>query len=184
MGLFDFLKPKPNAAAVDPLADLTLERMRVGFLVDFDLATWKVTAYNRYDFDEGDLVEEWELTDGHKKRYLERWEEDGAQWALSKKIPIGSIEGEVRKHIMDHEDPPSRISYQGTEYYLEDSSAGYMMAGGDGAREELIKWEFTDEEGEKLLAIEQWSETDFEASTGKLVGEYQFENILPGGGTP
>ena len=180
MGLLDFLRPKPTEE-VDPLEDLVLGRMKVGFLVDYDLATWTVTAYNRYDFDEGDLVEEWQLTSGHKKRYLERWEEDGVQWSLSKKIAIGSIDGDVRRQIIDHEDPPPRLTYRGDEYYLESSAAGKMMAGGSGAPEQLIKWEYADEEGEKLLTIEQWGETEIEASAGVPVPEYQFENILPGG---
>ncbi len=179
MGFLDFLRPKTKGTEVDPLEDLVLGRMKVGFLVDYDLATWTVTAYNRYDFD-GDAVKEWELTEGHEKRYLERWEDDGVGWSLSKKIPIGSIDGDVRRQIIDNDDPPSRVTYQGIEYFLESSSAGYMMSGGDGAREELIKWEFLGEEGDKLLTIEQWGETELEASAGKPVAEYQFENILPG----
>jgi len=177
MGLFDIFRSKQPEA--DPLADLVLDRMKVGFLVDYDLATWTVTAYNRYDFD-GDAVEEWELTEGHRKRYLERGEDDGVHWALSKKIPIGSIDGDVRSQVLDHGDPPQRVTYQGTEYFLDDSAAGHMMADGDGAPQELIKWEYLDEEGEKYLTVEQWGETELEASAGVAVHEYQFENILPG----
>ena len=178
MGLFDIFRSKP--AEADPLADLVLGRMKVGFLVDYDLATWTVTAYNRYDFD-GDAVEEWELTEGHRKRYLERSEDDGVHWSLSKKIPVGSIDGDVRRRIIDHDDPPERVSYQGTEYYLDDSAAGHMRPGGDGAPQQLIKWEYLDEEGEKYLTVEQWGENEFAASAGEVVETYQFSNILPGG---
>ena len=179
MGLFDIFRSRERDLEADPLADLVLERMKVGFLVDYDLATWTVTAYNRYDFD-GDAVEEWELTEGHRKRYLERAEDDGVRWSLSKKIPVGAIDGDVRRQIVDHDDPPERVSYQGTEYYLDGSAAGHMRAGGDGPPQELIKWEYLDEEGEKYLTVEQWGETEVEASAGVGVHEYQFENILPG----
>ena len=77
--------------------------MKVGDLVDYDLVTWTVTAYNRYDFD-GDRVDEWELTEGHRKRYLERSDDDGVQWSLSKKIPIGALDGDVRREIIDRDE--------------------------------------------------------------------------------
>ena len=177
MGLFDIFRSREPE--VDPLADLVLERMKVGFLVDYDLATWTVTAYNRYDFD-GDEVEEWELTEGHRKRYLERSQDDGVRWSLSKKIPVGSIDGEVRRRVIDHGDPPEEVSYRGTDYFLESSAAGRMMAGGDGPPQELIKWEYCDADAEKYLTVEQWGETEVEAAAGVAVHEYQFENILPG----
>ena len=40
--------------------------------------------------------------------------------------------------------------------------------------------QYEDESGEKYLAIEQWGETEFEASLGQPVEEYQFSDILPG----
>ena len=47
------------------------------------------------------------------------------------------------------------------------------------AGDELIYWDYTDETGEKLLTIEQWGETEFEAAVGKTVQAYEFRNILP-----
>jgi len=183
MGLFDIFRKKDDdeELAIDPLRDLVLEKLQVGFLVDHDLETWKVTAYNRYDFD-GDEVEEWELTTGRKKRYLERSEDDEEVWALSEKVPVGALEsaeGSVRQYTIEHEDPPEQITYQGETYYLDEMAAGHLYPDGEGPRRELIKWDFVDGSGESFVTLEQWGETDFEAAAGKEVAPYEFTNILP-----
>ena len=54
MGLFDFLTGKKKALeGPDPLHDLILEKLQVGYLVDYDLKTWTVTERHRYDLDGG-----------------------------------------------------------------------------------------------------------------------------------
>lgn len=179
MGIFNFLRPKKSEPELDPLRDLVLAKMKVGYLVDYDLVTWTVTAYNRYDWGDGEVIEEWELSEGHLKYYLERSQSDGESFTLSKKIPIGALDGDVRQHIIDHEDPPSQVTFKGTTYYLETSAAGAMLPGGDGPAQELIKWELCDEDDRLFLTIEQWGETEFEAAAGFVVEEYQFEHILP-----
>ena len=180
MGLRDLFGKKEQDSAPDPLADLVLGKLRVGYLVDYDLKTWEVTGYCRYDFD-GDRVEEWEITaGGREKRYLELADE---RWSLAEKIVIGVIDGDVRSQILREEDPPSRIVHKGTQYYLDNSSAGYMFPNGEGKGVEVIRWEFLDEDEERFLGIERWSETELGAATGFFVEDYQFTNILPGGGT-
>ena len=56
----------------DPLADFVLEKLKVGYLVDYDLRTWPVTGFSRYRFSGMNDIEEWELTANGEQRYLER----------------------------------------------------------------------------------------------------------------
>ena len=100
MGLTDRLFGKKKVdEEPDPLADLVLKKLKVGYLVDYDLQTWQVTSYCRYTFSgKDDSVEEWELTSAGELRYLER--ADGA-WSLSRKISIGDLDGDIRRHILD-----------------------------------------------------------------------------------
>jgi hypothetical protein len=179
MGLTDRLfGKKKEAEAPDPLADLVLEKLKVGYLVDYDLETWQVTGYCRYEFSgKEDSVEEWELTAGGEQQYLER--ADGG-WSLSKRISIGAIDGDVRRHILDHEDPPSRIVFKGTEYHLDASYAGRMFPNGKDAGEDVIRWEFLDEAETSFVGVEQLSETEFAAAAGSVAEDYQFTHILPG----
>ena len=179
MGLTDRLFGKKKVdEGPDPLADLVLEKLKVGYLVDYDLQTWQVTNYCRYDFSgKDDSVEEWELTAAGEQRYLER--ADGA-WSLSRKIAIGDIDGDIRRHILDHEDPPERIVFEGTEFHIDASYAGQMFPGGTGTGGDLFRWEFLDGAETTFVGIEQWSESEFAAAAGFVVEDYQFTHILPG----
>ena len=58
-----------------------------------------------------------------------------------------------------------------------------MFPNGEGDGEEVIRWEFLDEDEENFLGIEQWSETELAAAAGFFVEDYEFTSILPAGGT-
>lgn len=181
MGFLDrFRRPKPEDSEpeFDPIADLVLEKLKVGYLLDYDLRTWKVTDHSRYSFNDGRRSEEWELTAERDKIYLERSTGDGESWCLAKTLPIGAL-GNVRSHILEHDDPPEQIEHGGVTYYLEGSLGG-EMTNKDGEAYELITWELVDETEERFLAIQQWSETEVTAAVGRFVEDYLFTNILPG----
>ena len=179
MGLTDRLFGRKTAdEGPDPLADLVLEKLKVGYLVDYDMQTWQVTGYSRYTFSGKDeSVEEWELAAAGEQRFLER--ADGG-WSLSRKISTGDIDGDVRQHILDHDDPPARIVFGGTEFHLDASFSGQMRPEGTGTPEDVIRWEYVDAAEKTFVGIEQWSETEFSAATGFVVEDYQFTHILPG----
>ena len=155
----------------------------VGYLVDYDMKTWEVKGYNRYDFGEGYFADEWELSADGQTRFLSYEKEDEEFWSFSKKLPLGAIAEDVKGHIIDHEDPPKEITVKEKTFYLESSSPGYLLKGGYGPRVPFIVWEFIDEEEEAFVSIEQWDEREFEANIGFEVKEYQFSNILPGAGS-
>lgn len=181
MGFLDkFRRPKPEDSepSFDPLADLVLEKLKVGYLLDYDLRTWKVTDHTHYRFNDGRRAEEWELTEGREKIFLERATGDGEFWSLSKSLPIGAL-GNTRSHLLEHEDPPDQIEHEGVTYFL-DGSVGGEMTSRDGSRYEVIVWELVDQDEEKFLSIQQWSETEVTAAIGHFVEDYQFTNILPG----
>ncbi len=186
MGFLDrFRKTKTEAEPeFDPLADLVLAKLKVGYLLDYDLKTWKVTDFSRYSFNGGRTAEEWELTAGSDKRYLE-CSEQGDTWSLSKTIPLGALSsqgpgGGLRQHIQKHGEAPEQLIYKGTTYYLDDSAGGELIPGDGGDRKELIQWEFLDEDEEHFVSIVQWSETELTAVAGHFVEEFQFTDILPG----
>jgi len=168
-----------KSSELDPLADLVLSKLRVGYYVDFDLTTWEVTDYNTYDIGADSRSEEWELTSGRQKRYLERSEDDEVTWTFSWKLPLGAIEGNIQKQIIDNDEPPAQIVSKNKTYYLDASGPGHMYDS-DNHSKEFIYWTFIDEEDEHFVTLEQWGETEFEASEGHYVEEYQFTNILPG----
>ncbi|HIO68940.1 MAG TPA: DUF4178 domain-containing protein [Nitrospirales bacterium] len=179
VGLFDrWRKDKDSEDSTDPLHDLTLSKLTVGYLVDFDLKTWEVKSYSTYDFD-GDRAEEWELDCGDDQCFLERVEDDEVEWAITRKIALSDITEGVRKHIREHDDPPQELTLSGQRFSAEGGGAGYYYKDGKGSGDQMIYWDYVDSSGEQMLTIEQWGEDEFEASTGKYVQEYEFTNILP-----
>ncbi len=180
MGFFDFLKKKKELEGPDPLHDLVLSKLQPGYIVDYDMQSWEVRARHRYDFDDGWTKDEWELSSGAGIRYLERSEDDEVEWCWSRKVPLKAIEGDIRSHIIENDDPPKKIVYQGKTYYLDESGPGRFYKNGNGPAQPFVYWDFIDNDDELFVTIEQWEETEFEASHGKSVEEYQFSGILPG----
>lgn len=180
MGFLRRFRPKePSNPEVDPLADLILDKLRVGYLVDYDLQTWTVTAHHHYRFNDGRTAEEWELTAGREKRYLERSVGDAIYWSLGTTVPFGAL-GDVREHIERHDDPPDQIVFDGTSYELQGSTGGYLRSEGGTEEQEMIMWELADEAETRFLSLMQWSETELSAAASETVEDYQFTHILPG----
>ena len=84
-----FKKKEEEPEAIDPL-NLSLSDLKPGYVLDYDLKTWQVTAHHYYDYD-GDRVDEWELACGDDVAYLDREEDDGISWTLTRKIRVTDI---------------------------------------------------------------------------------------------
>lgn len=171
---------KKDEPELDPLADLTLSNLKPGYMVDYDLKTWKVTAQHYYDY-EGDRVDEWELSCADEVAYLEREEDDEVSWTLTRKVALSDIEGNLRSHLRENDDPPEEITCKGIVYFGESSDVGRFYQDGEGEGRELIVWDYVDDSEKKTLSIEQWGDDDYAASVGEVVEEYQFSSILPSG---
>lgn len=180
MGLFDFFNKRKGEEGPDPLRDLVLSKLEPGYIVDFDMQSWQVTARHRYDLGEGESRDEWELQSGSTTRFLERYEDDEVEWSLSRKIPIASIDGEIRQQVLKADEPPERVTYKDKPYYLDETGSAHFHKDGQGPGKDFIYWEYIDEEDEEFLTIERWGEDEFEAAHGRSVEEYQFTSILPG----
>ncbi|MDM8549159.1 DUF4178 domain-containing protein [Desulfobacterales bacterium HSG2] len=178
MGLNIFFGKK-TVKPPDPLKDLILSNLRVGWLVDFDMKTWRTEAYHYYDWGSGDISFEWQLKSHDETIYLEKTSDDEDDWSISRKIPISRVGSGIIQHITEYENPPDQIVFEGTAFYLDETGGGYFYENGNGPGQELLKWDYADDSGNRYLSIEQWGEEDFEASTGIAVQEYQFTNILP-----
>ena len=111
--------------------DYTLSTMKKGDLVDFDLKTWQVIGYNTYDYD-GFVTWEWELSCSDDVRFLEAAEEDGRiEWTWTRRIDLQQIEEDVAGKIIETDDPPPKVCYEGRHYEAVESSAGLQRRGGD-----------------------------------------------------
>lgn len=180
MGWKEFFGFGKKKSSDEPaLTDLGLTDLRVGYFVDYDLKTWEVVARHTYDWGRGDESQEWQLKSSDDTLYLERESDDEEEWSVSRPISFARLGETVRRHILENEDPPDEIRYEGVAYYLESFGGGRFFRDGQGPGRDVLAWDYEDEEGERYLSIEQWGEEEFEAAVGAPAEPYQFTNILP-----
>jgi len=178
MGLIDFFRKKPVSDKVDPLSGLTLNNMKTGYYLDYDMKTWQVVSTNRYDWGEGDLTHEWQLESHDDTIFLELEPDDEDYWTISRKLAFQRLDPETRTMITKSDNPPESIIFEEKSFFL-DETGGALFFKDNAPGREVFKWDYTDDSGNFFLTIEQWGETDYELSVGHRAEEYEFSNILP-----
>ena len=108
MGWKDLFK-KDKDTGPDPVTGLTLGKMKAGYVVDYDLKSWEVTAYNSYDWGDGDLSHEWQLKNSDQVLYLELESDDEDDWSLNRKLPFHKLGAGIKEYIMENGDPPDEL---------------------------------------------------------------------------
>ncbi len=180
MGLFDFLKKKEKEPDYD-VTNLKLTDLDHGFIVDYNLKSWQVKEVYEYDWGNNNFSQEFMLDAGDEVVYL-GIENKGELWiTVNKSINIRELGEDIIDKTIRKERPPKKLEYDGTTFHLDSDNAGYFndKTKGTDDWEELISWEYYDDNEEQVLGITQWGERDFEASVGKVAKEYEFSDIIP-----
>jgi hypothetical protein len=181
MGLFDFLKKKEPELDYDP-NNLKLVDLRTGFLIDFDLKTWRVNEMYEYDWGNSYFTREFLLDCGDDQVYLHIDPNDGMFLTVTKNIKVRAVDRDLPEYIIEHQHAPKKLVYEGKEYLLEKETPGYFsdQPQFDDAWAELISWEYYDKDNQFILSVEQWGENDFTAAHGRILKDFEFSNIIPG----
>lgn len=178
MGIFDIFKKK------EPEFDATnikVTDIAKNFVFDYDLSTWLVTAMYEYDWGDNFFTREFKIENESDTAFLSVEEDDGLEISISKKIKIRHIDEDLPEYITRHECPPKKLEYDGKTFFLEGENPGYFNDT-DNKNEswvEFIAWDYSSDDEQYVLNIEQWGEKDFEASYGKVIKEYEISNIYP-----
>lgn len=182
MGFFDDLfgkKDKKKEEETDPL-NISLLKMKKGYILDYDLSSWEVKEVYNYDWGDHFFTREYRIFNGTDTRYLHVEEDDELELELTEKVKPSTIDPELPEYVAKHGHPPKKILFRGTEYRLESESPGFFNEeGNEDQWVEHITWNYYDEEEVKTLSIEQWGEREFEASVGKVLKEFEISNIIP-----
>ncbi len=177
MGLADFFKRKqPNYDSTN----IRVTDLDVGFVFEYDLESWEVQASYEYDWGDNFFSKEYKINNGTRTLYLAVEEDDEISLSVSDKIKVRVLGENVFNDLMNHQKPPTTITYKDNKYFFEKESPGYfndIARGEDWV--EFISWDFEDESGDNIITIEQWDEKEFEASAGKSIKEFEISNILP-----
>ena len=179
MGFFDFLKGnKEPEKHYDPL-NIKVTDLEKGYLLDYDLETWTVKKMAEYDWGDNHFSREFTIISQNKTRFLHIEDDDELVVTFSENLKIRKLGPEVNNHIKVNGVPPDEIVYDGITYYLEDQPSGYYRNVENEDWEELILFDYWDENEKHCISIEQWDENDFEASIGIRIKPSDISNILP-----
>jgi hypothetical protein len=177
--MFDFFKKKKEPGY--DVTNLSLKDLNVGFIFDYDMKSWVVNEVYKYDWGNNNFTSEYKVDSGDEVAFLHIADEGELEISLSKSIRISKIDEAITDEIEKNEKPPRKIHYSEELYYLEEDAAGYFrdLSKETEDWEELVTWEYMNDEATKVLSITQWDIRNIEASAGLILKEYQFSNIIP-----
>lgn len=158
--------------------------LKVGFLFDYDLSTWEVTAEYEYDWGNNFYTREFKIVNGKEERYLSLEIDDDIKLSLYDKVNPLAIDRDLPKTIMRDDEPPREVSLGGVSYTRKEESIGYWRNVRSSDWSKFVSWDYEGEGGQKLLSIERWGEEEFEASSGIPIKEFEISNILPRENSP
>ena len=163
------------------VTNLTVKDLNYGFIFDYDMKSWVVKEVYKYDWGGNFFTKEYKIDSGDEVAFL--GVEDDAELTISfaKSMKMRKIEEDVFEAITEQKKAPSKIHYKEETFYLDEDSAGYFRdLAEDRAWEELIAYDYLNEDETKFISLTQWDERTVEAYTGILLKPYQISNIIPG----
>ena len=178
MGIFDFFKKKEKERHYDP-TNITIRDLGKEYIFEYKIETWTVTAVFEYDWGDNYFTREFIIKNGNTEKFLTIEDDGGLTVTISEKVKIRKLGDEVCDYIDANEKPPKKITFEGTTYYLDEKSPGYCKEIDAENWEELISYDYLDEEEEKVLSIEQFGDEAFKVSKGIVIPETAISNILP-----
>jgi hypothetical protein len=153
--------------------------IRKGWVFEYDLKTWEVTEEYEYDWGDNYFTYEFKIVSAEDTRFFSVEKDDEITCQVVKKINFGKLPEEVEKKLVEEGKPPRSIVVDGQTFFRESERPGYFRNIDSDNWDEFISWDYYDENEKFVLNIEQWGESEFEASLGVVEEERAFSNILP-----
>ncbi|MEP5339187.1 MAG: DUF4178 domain-containing protein [Algibacter sp.] len=178
MGIFDFLKKKETERHFDP-TNITIRDLGKGYIFEYAIETWTVTALFEYDWGDNYFTREFVIKNGNIEKFLHIEDDGGLVVTLSEKVKLRKLDEHVCDYIDENQKPPKKITFEGVRYFLDEKSPGFSKEIDASNWEELISYDYLDEDEEKTLCIEQYGDEEFEVSKGVIINELAVSNILP-----
>ena len=181
MGVFDFLRGNKGKeeASFDPL-NIRVEDLKKGDLFDYKLETWSVLEEFEYDWGSECFTKELLIEAGKERKYLTIDIEDGLELTIQDKIKLRSLDENFVDHLLSAQEPLKKLSHDGIKYYVDSKNYGYYRNVNTSSKgEECISWDFYDADEVHVITIDQWGDSEFEVSAGKVIKPNEISDILP-----
>ncbi|PSQ97904.1 MAG: hypothetical protein BRD55_00420 [Bacteroidetes bacterium SW_9_63_38] len=176
MGFFDSLFGSSDDSSDESVDDPSLDELREGYMLDYEMRTWEVTKHAKYDY-EGWPADEWTLENNDDLLFLEYEYDDGDVFLLSEPADITDVtaDGESFRVVLRDSEPPGTVMHDGTEYVLAEEGPATRTV--DNRTNKLRYWVY--EHGDDFVALERYGSSDWNVYVGREVEPYEFDNILP-----
>lgn len=173
--------PEANVSKPYPKDELRIENVGPGGVIHLvhigaEMEEFDVDIVARHLYRSGDY--EWheiEAESARGKVWIEMEEDDGLQLSITlKKLKlkdIGISKSELEEFRRNDE---GEITYQNETYYFEESDrATFYHSGALNAGEEFEYWDFENNDGNKFISIEKWSDDSVDVSYSESVKDHQ-----------
>jgi hypothetical protein len=164
----------------DP-TNLTVENLKAGFLVDYELKTWEVVAEFQYDWFDGLTDRLFTLAnDLEQVTVLLRKEQNQLIAQELKRINIYALNKQLPDEITFRKRPSALLHFQNADFFQEPEREGifFDMVAKKG-NQKVMCWEYFDQARRTTVRIEYLNDKEFKAFTGKLISPLSFSEILP-----
>jgi hypothetical protein len=180
MGLLDIFKKKEKEPDYD-VTNLKIEDLSMGFILEYDMQSWQVKEEYEYDWGGHNFSKEYLLDSGTEKIFLSVENKGELYITVTKDIKIRKLRSDIIDYTVKEKSPPKELIFEGVQYHLHTDSAGFCQDKTKGSEdsEELIAWEYFDDEEALVIGITQWGEREFDAVAGKVIEEFEISNIIP-----
>ena len=178
MGIFDRFKKKKEERHYDP-TNITIRDLGKGYIFEYATETWTVAGLFEYDWGDNFFTREFVIKNGNEEKFLHIEDDSGLTVTLSEKVKLRKLGEEVCDTIDTRGKPPKKITFEGIKYFLDEKSPGYCKEIDAENWEELLSYDYLDEEEEKTLCIEQYGNEEFQVNKGIVINELAVSNILP-----
>ena len=174
MGLFNFFKKEKL------IEDPTLFNLTKGAVLDYDLDSWIVKDKTEYDWGNNQFTFEYTVENGSKSIFIHIDDSTPLKLDVSEPIKMFDLGPIVKQTIVDTDNAPKRLTYQGIQYFLSDEFLGHCKSvdENDDAWSEFVNWVFYNEDESEFIGITRWGETEMDAVKGRVVKEFEFSNFL------
>lgn len=179
--MFNIFKKKKEEPEYD-ITNLSVKDLNFGFIFDYDMKSWVVKEVYEYDWGDNNFTKEYKVDSGDEVAFLEIEDDGDLSIVLSKSIKVRKIEEDVVDKITSKGRGPKKLHYKDEKYFLDSDSAGYFRDCRKETKdwEELITWDYYNEDESHVVSLTQWDERTIEASAGLVLKSYQISNIIPG----
>jgi hypothetical protein len=174
-------KPKISARAIikeQEISKLQIQDLKKGYLIDYKLQTWEVTAQIQYDWGQGNTDTLYRLNNSENYSVHLLVSQDLAvyQTWIEKRLTYQ----ELLYHNLDKVrfEPPLELNFKGKELFKEHIEIGFEFVDNAEFGVKIIQYKYLSEDGKHSLRILKNEGQTISVFSGTKSENFEFSNIL------